>query len=524
MSAAATPRVHSLTRRLDRAPDAPALFAALTDGGRHAHTVLLESAEPDARKSQHSILLVRSALRVCAGDEGATLTALTPGGSRLLGRLQEAFGGARREGDTLYAPLPTAASPYLEARQRLLQACVFDVLRTVREVAGVADAQLKETVFLTGIFSFDLIDRYETLPPRPAGADFPDYVFYLGEDLLVVDHQHRRTRVVVNVFDTNADDFDAMERLQALYRAAAEAPASGGIAGRTGAGNSAAAQAITDMDDTAYAGVVHRLKQHIHDGDVFQVVPSRSFRLPCPDPYAAYRALRARNPSPYLFYLNDRDFTLFGASPESALKVDGTSGQVEIAPIAGTRARGRDAGGQADPELDARLEAELRTDSKELAEHMMLVDLARNDVARISEPGSREVVELLRVDRYAHVMHLVSRVRGQLLGGLDALHAYQASMNMGTLTGAPKLEACHLLRVTEATSRGPYGGAVGYLDADGSLDTAIVIRSALVRDGIAEVRAGAGVVHDSVPEREADETRRKAAAVLDAIASAGGGA
>jgi anthranilate synthase component 1 len=277
------------------------------------------------------------------------------------------------------------------------------------------------------------------------------------------------------------------------------------------------------MDDADYAGVVRRLKQHVREGDVFQVVPSRSFRLPCPEPYAAYHVLRARNPSPYLFFLNDIDFTLFGASPESALKVDGASGEVEIAPIAGTRARGRDAAGRPDPELDARLEAELRTDAKELAEHMMLVDLARNDVARISKPGSRAVVELLRVDRYSQVMHLVSRVRGQLLADLDALHAYQASMNMGTLTGAPKIEACRLLRLTEASARGPYGGAVGYLDAHGNLDTAIIIRSALVRDGEAEVRAGAGVVHDSVPEREADETRRKAAAVLDAIASIGGG-
>lgn len=513
--------MRSLVRQLDHAPDAPALFAALSNGGKQSHTVLLESAEPDSRSSQHSILITRAALRVSAVGTTADITALTPVGTRILARLEQAFAGAERKGEALKVPLPAASSEALEVRERLRQASVFDVLRTIRHIVGAQDAQTAEAVFLAGVFSFELIDRFESLPPRPAGA-FPDYMFYLAEDLLVIDHRRQRTRVIVNVFEIPGEDFDAMQRLQSLYGTAAGAPAERDMtAPSTGATSSGTDAARADLDDAAYADVVTRLKRHVHDGDVFQVVPSRSFRLPCPEPFAAYRSLRARNPSPYLFYLSDPDFTLFGASPESALKVDGTTGRVEIAPIAGTRPRGLDASGRPDPELDARLEAELRTDAKELAEHMMLVDLARNDVARISETGSRKVVELLRVDRYSQVMHLVSRVSGRLLEGLDALHAYQASMNMGTLTGAPKLEACHLLRETEATARGPYGGAVGYLDAFGNLDTAIVIRSALVRDGLAEVRAGAGVVHDSVPEREADETRRKAAAVIGAIASAG---
>ncbi|HET8648712.1 MAG TPA: chorismate-binding protein, partial [Gemmatimonadales bacterium] len=241
----------------------------------------------------------------------------------------------------------------------------------------------------------------------------------------------------------------------------------------------------------------------------------------CADPLAAYTTLRAREAAPYLFYLNTGDFTLFGASPESAVKVDGPSGTVELSPIAGTRPRGFTAHAEPDPELDARIEAALRLDPKEQAEHLMLVDLARNDVARVSRPGTRRVTELLRVVRYAHVMHLVSKVAGVLADGLDALHAYQACLNMGTLTGAPKLRAMELLRDVESGHRGCYGGAIGTLTGDGTLDTAIVIRAATVRLGTAQVRAGAGVVADSVPEREADETRRKAEAVLRAILDSG---
>jgi len=213
------------------------------------------------------------------------------------------------------------------------------------------------------------------------------------------------------------------------------------------------------------------------------------------------------------------DFELFGASPETCIAVHhrGEKRVVQIKPIAGTRSRGKDHDGNPDRDLDARLEVELRTDTKELAEHMMLVDLARNDIARVAIPGTREVDRLLGVDRYQHVMHLVSTVSGELREDLDALHAYVASMNMGTLTGAPKVRAAQLLRKCEGGRRGPYGGAIGYITHRGEMDTAIVIRSALVKGGVAHVRAGAGVVHDSRPESEARETFKKAKSVLGAI-------
>jgi anthranilate synthase component 1 len=231
----------------------------------------------------------------------------------------------------------------------------------------------------------------------------------------------------------------------------------------------------------------------------------------------SYAALRRRDPSPYQFFVSSPDHLLFGASPETSVRVfkrDGVA-TVEVKPIAGTRPRG------ATEDEDDRMEAEMRLDQKELAEHMMLVDLARNDVARVSESGTRRVGKLMTVERYSRVMHLVSSVTGTLKKGLDSLHALQACLNVGTLTGAPKIRATELLRATERTKRGPYGGAIGWINGEGMMDTAVVIRSAVVKDRTAYVRAGAGIVHDSDPVAEANETKRKASALLGVLAATG---
>ena len=281
---------------------------------------------------------------------------------------------------------------------------------------------------------------------------------------------------------------------------------------------SASTDVQVNLEDEPFKAIVRQLKHHIHIGDVFQIVPSRRFSLPCPNTLASYRQLKVNNPSPYMFFMQGENFTLFGASPESALKYSQQNRQVEIYPIAGSRPRGFDEQGNIDLELDSRLELELRLDQKELAEHLMLVDLARNDVARVSVSGSRRVADLMQIDRYSHIMHLVSRVIGTLRPDLDALHAYQACMNMGTLTGAPKIKAMQLIYQFEQQKRHSYGGAVGYLTSDGNLDSCIVIRSAFVQDGTAYVQAGCGEVLDSDPQLEADETRHKARAVLNAIA------
>jgi anthranilate synthase component 1 len=259
---------------------------------------------------------------------------------------------------------------------------------------------------------------------------------------------------------------------------------------------------------------VSQLKEHTLAGDVYQIVPSRTFSAPCANALSAFARVRTLDRSPYMFFVSMPDFTLFGASPETSVRVtdDGDDKIVEVKPIAGTRPRG------ASPDDDDRMEADLRLDHKEVAEHMMLVDLARNDVARVSDPGTRGVSALMTLEKYARVMHLVSSVMGKLAKRYDALHALQACLNVGTLSGAPKLKATQLLRRYEQTRRGHYGGAIGWLNGEGLMDTGVVIRSALVKDGTAYVRAGAGVVYDSDPKAEADETRRKASAVLSAIA------
>jgi anthranilate synthase component 1 len=264
--------------------------------------------------------------------------------------------------------------------------------------------------------------------------------------------------------------------------------------------------------------MVRTAKQHILDGDILQVVLSRTKIEPCPDePLDVYKRLRGLNPSPYMFYLNTPNTILLGSSPELNLRVSGTERRdVEIRPIAGTKPRGK-IGNKIDADTDFRYEAELKLDRKELAEHMMLVDLARNDIARVAQAGSRVVTELLIVEKYASVQHLVSNVKGILASDLDALNAYLATMNMGTLTGAPKIEAMKLIRLFEKTKRGYYGGAVCYLTVDGQFDSCITIRSLQVKNHTAYIRVGAGIVHDSIPKSEFEETEHKANSCLRAI-------
>ena len=277
-------------------------------------------------------------------------------------------------------------------------------------------------------------------PQTEQGTACPDYCFYLAETLLVIDHQKKYTRIQASLFTPSASEKNRLaQRIAQLQQQMSEAPPALPV------------QRVEKMTcevsqtDDQYGAVVRQMQKAIRAGEIFQVVPSRRFSLPCPSPLAAYDVLKKSNPSPYMFFMQDNDFTLFGASPESSLKYDATSRQIEIYPIAGTRPRGRRADGSLDRDLDSRIELEMRTDHKELSEHLMLVDLARNDLARICTPGSRYVADLTKVDRYSFVMHLVSRVVGELRHDLDVLHAYRACMNMGTLSGAPKVRAMQLI-------------------------------------------------------------------------------
>lgn len=510
----AKPTLKLITGTAPYREDPAAVFHQLC-GARPA-TLLLESADIDSKQNLKSLVIVDSALRISALGNSVIIQALSENGRGLFPLLEAALPdsvsiNARPDGLELLFPETTELQ---DEDSRLQSLSVFDALRLIPTLVN-APAEEREAMFLGGLFAYDLVAGFEQLPALESDQRCPDYCFFLAETLLVLDHQQRSARLQASLFSPSTAEFQRLQsRIEQLHGQMLQpAPA-------LPVRHVEQMTLSVSQSDEEYCNVVRSMQEAIRTGEIFQVVPSRRFSLPCPSPLAAYDTLKRSNPSPYMFFMQDRDFTLFGASPESSLKYDETSRQIEIYPIAGTRPRGRHPDGSLDRDLDSRIELEMRTDHKELAEHLMLVDLARNDLARICVPGSRYVADLTKVDRYSFVMHLVSRVVGTLRSDLDALHAYRACMNMGTLSGAPKVRAMQLIAQAEGARRGSYGGAVGYFTANGDLDTCIVIRSAWVEDGIATVQAGAGVVLDSQPQAEADESRNKARAVLRAIASA----
>lgn len=533
------------------------LVDTVQDGSRPTNTVLLESADIASKQHLTTIaVLAASAQITCTGDT-VTLKALdtTDGPQALKAVAQELNSAVTRQSDSeLVLHLPSVAEDSAEEHARLRERSTMEPLRILTDQV-VAHPHLP---LVAGAVAFDYLGTYESLPSVADGANTcPDYLFFNARIILVVDHPSGSCQLVgasldaaqlsaqMDALEAAINELPAQAPSAPAEQAAPATPAQAAPAQQTTLAPSAHQQAATPeaqatpaasaqqaaedtitayptMSDADFCELVAKMQQHIAIGDAYQVVPSRGFVIDCPQPLQTYRYLHDADPSPYMFYIATDDFELFGASPESSLLHSAKTGQVAIRPIAGTRPRGFAPDGGIDHELDIRLELELRSDAKEVAEHVMLVDLARNDVARISAPGTRKVTQLLRVDRYSRVMHLVSEVTGQLASDLHPLDAFRASMTMGTLTGAPKLRAAELIRQYEGTRRGSYGGAVGYLRGDGELDTCIVIRSAFARNGKAIVQAGAGVVSDSVPQREADETAHKASNVLRAIAAAQG--
>ncbi len=497
----------ALVRPVGTRIDALSLYAALSEGGTRRDTMLIE------RSAGPTLILDRPALRVECRGQDVVVTAGDEGDRTALAVLAEHFADRVVEAgpDTARLRFPRVAGA--DPVERLTASSPFDVLRFLSTGFKVRSQEEPFTLAALGVVAFDHVDLIEDLPgPTADPLQFPDFLFWLARSLVVIE-PGGAARLVVTAFgeageDTGRAYFDAVQRLRDLeLRCAAARP----LAGRPAPAISGAAE--VDLSDPEFEHLVGAMKAHIAAGEVYQIVPSRTFRAPCPDPIGAFARLRVRDPSPYHFFVAGPDHLLFGASPETSVRIfeGADSRMVEVKPIAGTRRRG-----STDDE-DDRLEAEMRLDHKELAEHMMLVDLARNDVARVSERGSRRVSGLLTVERYARVMHLVSSVTGRLRAGYDAVHALQACLNVGTLSGAPKIRATELIRLAERTKRGPYGGAIGWLNGAGLLDTGVIIRSAVVQGDTAFVRAGAGVVHDSDPAAEADETRRKASALLSVL-------
>ncbi|CAL9574971.1 anthranilate synthase component I [Streptomyces althioticus] len=478
-------RVIPVTRKLLADGDTPvALYRKLA--AERPGTFLLESAENGRSWSRYSFVGVRSA---------ATLT--------------ERDGQAHWEG-TPPVGVPVDGDPLAALRATL------QTLHTPRDLAE--DLGLPPfTGGLVGYLGYDIVRRLEKIGPGERDdLKLPELTMLLTSDLAVMDHWEGSVWLIANAInhndlETGVDEAyaDAVARLDAmeadLARPVAQPPA-----------------ALPPSELPAYTALwggpdfqeaVEDVKERIRAGEAFQVVPSQRFETPCTaSALDVYRVLRATNPSPYMYLFRFDGFDVAGSSPEALVKVE--DGQAMVHPIAGTRHRG------ATPQEDQALADELLADPKERAEHLMLVDLGRNDLGRVCEPGSVEVVDFMSIERYSHVMHIVSTVTGRVAADRTAFDVLTACFPAGTLSGAPKPRAMQIIDELEPSRRGLYGGCVGYLDFAGDSDTAIAIRTALLRDGTAYVQAGAGVVADSDPVAEDTECRNKAAAVLRAVHTA----
>jgi anthranilate synthase component 1 len=368
---------------------------------------------------------------------------------------------------------------------------------------------------LVGYAGYDTIRYYESekLPSPPKDdRKIPDLLFALYGELVIFDHVDKTLKVVANAKVGNtgpeAAHRDACRRIDDIVTRLQQPTSS-----TLGEIDPTAPLSLTysaNCTQQQYEQMVRTGKEYIKAGDIFQFVPSQRFRVnSSADPFDVYRALRIINPSPFMFYLKSPACTLIGSSPEILCRVD--NGVVTSRPLAGTRPRG------ATPEEDLALEKELLADPKERAEHIMLVDLHRNDVGRVAITGSIRVSDVMAVERYSHVMHITSNVTGNLAPGLTALDALRVSLPVGTVSGAPKIRAMQIIDELEPTRRGPYGGAVGYLDFAGNMDTCIALRTIVWRNGIFDVQVGAGIVADSIPQNEYEETIAKARAMLKAV-------
>jgi anthranilate synthase component 1 len=389
----------------------------------------------------------------------------------------------------------------------------FDALKALpREALPEGEDDPPFTGGAVGYLAYDAVRRLERLPTKnPDPVGLPDAWFGVFPDVIAFDHVKHRLLFLSR--GAEGEEGAARERLSDF----ADALLLERVTARRGADPEPPAWSET-LPREEFMAAVETAKEHIRAGDIFQVVLSRRWSSPyAGDPFGLYRALRRISPSPYQYYLRTPRGTILGASPECLVRVrsEGGEADVETIPLAGTRPRGRTR------EEDLGLERELLADPKERAEHVMLVDLGRNDVGRVAVPGSVLVKEFFTVERTSHVMHIASRVAGKLAKGKDAVDALAATFPAGTLSGAPKIRAMEIIEALEPARRGAYGGAVGYLDFAGNLDVAIAIRTAVIRDGVLHVQAGAGIVADSVPTAEADECENKARALMRAVDAAG---
>lgn len=475
--------------------------------------LLFESADHSTSSSEKSVFLKDMALRIKAHNDEVLIQCLTPEARCFIKALQQkAFGKIIDKSDDHIRFFIEPLHKNLDLLEKMHKPSALDALRKILSSIDIAPDK-KHHFMLAGAFAYDFLDHFEELPQAINDHhNLPDYLFFLPLTTIVIDHKNNNT--TINCHAINNIDL-AQKRLTKIATnldKLCEQEES-----FLSTNKKSKLNFKTDINTEDFCHLVDKCKEFIRQGEVYQIVPSRSFSRPISDPIKCYEALKSLNPSPYMFFMRSHEWQLFGASPETFIKVDNGGKRVQVKPIAGTRRRGFDSKGNIDHGLDYKHQASLMLDEKELSEHMMLVDLARNDIASIAKHNTRHITKLLQVEKFSHVMHLISKVEGELKDELDALSAYQACMNMGTLMGAPKVRAATLLRKVEKHKRGFYGGAIGYINLLGDMDTAIIIRSALVKNSVAHIRAGCGVVQDSINTLEEKETINKAEAVLKAI-------
>jgi anthranilate synthase component 1 len=510
-------------------------FTTLVQDARRQHGAARLAVPVAVRRSADLLTPVAALLAFRAQGEYAFLLESVEGGEKLarysfLGRrpyrIVEARGRRVRIHDARVDAAGDGAPPFTEH-----EASVFDVLG--RLLAGTREVAVPGLPRLTGgavgFMGYDCVRLLERLPDAPPDAlGLPDAVWAFYSGVAAFDHVRHQLVLMATAFVEPGDDdralqahfADAQARLVEMEEELAHRHPEPGEPVQLGAD-----QLASNTEEADFAEAVGRAKGHITEGDVFQLVLSQRFSMPFSgDPFNLYRALRQVNPSPYLFYLSldgphlgTEPFALAGSSPEVLVRIEpdpsdrAAGSRAELLPIAGTRPRGDDA------QHDRHLEADLLGDPKERAEHLMLVDLGRNDLGRVCEPGSVEVEQYATVERYSHVMHIVSRVTGRLAPGANPVRALAACFPAGTVSGAPKVRAMELIDELEPEKRGPYAGAVGYATHGGALDTCIAIRTMVLKGGTAYVQAGAGIVADSDPAAEYAETHHKARALHRAM-------
>ncbi|MCP4412247.1 MAG: anthranilate synthase component I, partial [Gammaproteobacteria bacterium] len=462
-----------LSRSLDADVDAMDIFEACKRYSHPEYRILLESSETGTNGSQQSMLLLGQALKIETLAQQVSITSLNDNGQLALEKIKQHISNASliEQGDIaievsnaeIILVYPDTRLVEEEA-QRVKRKTPLDAIRLVISILSNLNHQDDSKLIIAGVAGYDLVDTLELLPEvESKDNDFPDYLFLLSDSQVIIDQTSKRAEIRQIIFSGEGQEYRVgqargiMSGLETILKQGNEK-----LDININSENTQLQQLPIEQIEVTPAADVFKsqvlcIKEAIAKGRVFQTVISRNFTMDCHDTTLAYQFLKQQNPSPYQFYLQMKDYTLFGASPESSLRYQHKNRRIGIMPIAGTRGRGKNPDGSINEELDARLDADLKLDKKELAEHLMLVDLARNDLARIAETGSRKVRELMAVYRYSAVMHMVSRIQATLRHDLDIYHACQACFHMGTLTGAPKKEAMILIRETENRRRGTYG-------------------------------------------------------------------